>query len=226
MSLVALVKHVETRIPQAVIQSYGRLAVRLYGGWDIDGSLTRVAQLLAAEIQRGFPAPLARTEANGKVVSRLTTVELATHGLAAPSLILRRTYVRDRTVPRTRCKSRPWTKCSSPGLCALSDMENFFLGSTCPTAGCVVTPSDVLRRDEQKQVDTLIVADLCELSLRHGAKHVVLVSSDADMWPGVLACLSSGSSVVQINTTPGMSTPRHLKSNLGRMASQYIDEAV
>lgn len=226
MSLAALVKHIETKISSAHICSYDRLNVRLYGGWNWERGITRSAQTLAAEIQRSFPAPIARVDEIGRTVHRITTVELATSPLTLPNVILKGTLMSDRTVRKIRCTSRPWVKCSNDGDCGLRAVERFLAEDACPTHSCHVTPLDVLRRTEQKQVDTLIVADLCELALRRSAVHVVLVSSDADMWPGVLMCLSAGCTVVHVNRQPGYITPPHLKSGLGRLAPQYFETSV
>ena len=85
---------------------------------------------------------------------------------------------------------------------------------------------DLLKRSEQKQVDTLLVADMAELALRQGAKRIAVVSSDADMWPGVLLCLTAGAAVCQVHTSPGGTTKPTLMSNLARIGNAYNQTSI
>ena len=57
----------------------------------------------------------------------------------------------------------------------------------------------LLSRREQKLVDTMIVADLIHLASR-GETPIGLVSSDDDMWPGILSALNIGASVIHVHT--------------------------
>jgi uncharacterized LabA/DUF88 family protein len=76
--------------------------------------------------------------------------------------------------------------------------------------------ADLLVRDEQKMVDTLLVADVAELALAQRAAHIVIVSSDTDMWPAVLLALRMGSNVLHIHPKAGSQTQRHLLGTLSR----------
>jgi uncharacterized LabA/DUF88 family protein len=223
--LLQLVQHIEAKVPEAFIRGFTRLEFRFYGGWTEVRALTRIAQRLSSDIQGNFPSPITRLE-QGKSTSRITNAALAKSPLALPAEELKGTFARDRSARKLFCISRPWVGCSKPSSCPLNSVETFLRDSACSHHGCQLSPADVFRRDEQKQVDTLIVADLSYLALAAGATHVVLVSSDADMWPGILTCLSAGVSVLHVHTRPGGSTPPFLSNNARRMQHLYFETSV
>ena len=69
---------------------------------------------------------------------------------------------------------------------------------------------DTLRRrdgklDEEKMVDTALVADLLGLATRQAADRYVVVSDDDDMLPGVLAAEATGATSMMLSR-PGMSS--------------------
>ncbi|WP_313274987.1 hypothetical protein [Stenotrophomonas sp.] len=72
-------------------------------------------------------------------------------------------------------------------------------------------------------VDTLLVADMAYLSLKMRDKNIVVVSSDTDMWPGVLLATSAGCQIIHIHTNEGWRTQRHLQVMLeaGRSGRFY-----
>jgi hypothetical protein len=97
----------------------------------------------------------------------------------------------------------------------------------CPNSACACTLGDVLVRDEQKMVDTLLVADIASHAFTGKASDVVIVSSDIDMWPGVLLALRSGCSVTHIHTKSGWRTQGHLVGTLGStLGKSYTQLAV
>ena len=79
-------------------------------------------------------------------------------------------------------------------------------------------------RDEQKMVDTLMVADMAHAALLDGDKDIVVVTSDTDIWPGVLLALKGGCAVTQIHATPKMRTPQSLINMLPAGVSHYFNE--
>jgi uncharacterized LabA/DUF88 family protein len=91
---------------------------------------------------------------------------------------------------------------------------------SCPDAACSQTP-DIIRRNEQKQVDTLMVADLAHLSLFEKCQNVVVVCSDTDIWPGILLCVNNNTSVLQIHTEAGGTTQGHLLATLRAATPLY-----
>ena len=225
-TLDAVIRHIESRIPNDFMQGISRVEVRLYGGWTTGRSLTRQAQTIGAEIQANFPATTRRLDQSGKLITRILTVAFARSGLFLPSEDLADTFMPRRSVRNVQIDQSGWRACASPQRCQLAAVENFLRDGQCDFGSCGVTTRDLLRRNEQKQVDTLLVADMAELALRQGTKRVAIVSSDADMWPGVLLCLSAGASVCQIHTSPGGVTKPALMSNLSRLGTAYNQTSV
>jgi uncharacterized LabA/DUF88 family protein len=225
-TLDAVVRHIESRIPDDFMQDISRLDVRLYGGWTTGRSLTRQAQSISAEIQANFPATTQRLDRSGNLVTRILTVAFARSGLFLPSEDLADTFMPRRSVRNIQVDPSGWRACARPQGCQLAPIESFFRDGQCAVGGCGVKGQDLLRRNEQKQVDTLLVADMAELALRQGAKRIAIVSSDADMWPGVLLCLTAGASVHQIHTSPGGVTKPMLMSNLTRLGAAYKQTSV
>lgn len=225
-TLDAVIRHVESRIPSAFIDGVSRVEMRLYGGWTIGRLLTRQAQALGAEIQANFPATTQRLDQSGKLVTRILTVAFARSGLFLPSEDLADTFMPGRSVRNVQIDQSGWRLCASPQRCHLAPLESFLRDGQCNFGSCGVSTRDLLRRNEQKQVDTLLVADMAELALRQGIKKVAVVSSDADMWPGVLLCLTAGASVCHIHTSPGSVTKPTLMANLTRLGTTYNQTSV
>jgi uncharacterized LabA/DUF88 family protein len=96
--------------------------------------------------------------------------------------------------------------------------------ASCGNSGCSSQLGDVLVRDEQKMVDTLIVADIAHQVFKAMATDVVVVSSDTDMWPGVLLALRSGCAVTHIHTKHGGKTQQHLINTLGGQLNRIYQQ--
>ncbi|KZC26355.1 hypothetical protein RhoFW510R10_07105 [Rhodanobacter sp. FW510-R10] len=73
-------------------------------------------------------------------------------------------------------------------------------------------------------VDTMMVADLAYISLVERAKNVVVVSSDTDMWPGVMLALRAGCYVLQIHTKAGWRTQTHLINTLDALTARFYEQ--
>lgn len=225
-SLEGVVRHLEGKIPDEFLVNCSRVEFRLYGGWVTGNSLTRQAQPLSAELQRVFPTTFTRQGADGALVTRHLDCSLARAGLSLPAEDLRDTLMTGRSVRNVYIDQSAWRPCSSPASCQLSTVETFIQSGQCSDQYCGVRARDLLKRNEQKQVDTLIVADMAELVLRQGAMELVMVSSDADMWPGILLCLSAGASICHVHTTPGAVTKPNLAVNLSRIGAMYKQVSV
>lgn len=210
---VNMAKMLVSIIPAGVVSGYGSVRVRLYGGWRTNAILTRGAQSLVPDIRANspflVPAPLGASASSNVRV----TVELAESPLGGGSA-LECTLVDERGLRNFRSRTYPLPDCACQAACGLSAYIGNRHSTPCPVAGCNATLGDVFVRDEQKMVDTLIVADIAFQALSIGANDVVVVSSDTDMWPGVLLALSAGRSVTHIHTKRGWRTQRHLMNTL------------
>jgi uncharacterized LabA/DUF88 family protein len=69
-------------------------------------------------------------------------------------------------------------------------------------------------------VDTLLVADIAVHTFTSGATDLVVVSSDIDMWPGVLLAVHAGCQVTHIHTKSGWRTQGHLMRTLNQVTGR------
>jgi len=206
--VLSLSRSLVSIIPTDVLEQYNSISVRLYGGWRCQGALTIGAQRLIPEIRANSPATVGNPRSPLMRPLRLS-VELAETliGTTAP---LTETLVRDRDLRKFRFKNNA-SKCSGAGVgCGFNVYVNTSYSSQCPTMGCSARLGEFFVRDEQKMVDTLLVADIAAYVMHRNIRDLVVVSSDADMWPGVLLAMNSGCNVVQVHPRSNWRTQRHL----------------
>ena len=188
-----LVGRVLSLLPSATLPRGARAWCRLYGGWFEKRDLSRRAQELAAEIRRTFPTTLRLgTATDPRPVD--VEVELARSLRARPERHLFHTY-RPRDPPR-RLASRPlpFTGCALPADCPLAPVHRLLEADSCPQAACEARTRDILMLPAQKLVDTMLTADLIQVS-RPAATHLAIVAGDDDLWPGIYTALGQGATV-------------------------------
>ena len=183
--------------------SVRRARIRLYGGWYENGRMTRSAQMLIQQISMLGVVVRCRRWSGSEM---LATVELANSLLADPATLVDNTFRRRQLQRNLRCKDLPWTACFDPANCASAIMYAF-AGSGCSKPGCSVLIADVFERNEQKVVDSMLVADLIEASL--SGFSVALVSRDDDMWPGLRMAVQRNANLVHLLTKPGAQLPSY-----------------
>jgi len=186
------------------LQGQRNILVRLYDGWYENQTLTRRAQQVAAEVLADFPT-LRRFSDGHNTASVVVNVELAYSLLIDPSTHLWHTFRRRKAPADLQCH-HPLTAGCSIAPCALAPMHAFFINSSCPVPGCNVTPSDLMYRNEQKLVDTMIVSDLLFLYLQT-TQDLAIVSSDDDMWPAISTAIQFGFKVIHVHTIASHRTP-------------------
>lgn len=214
---VSLAKTLVGLVPEVVLNRHDSVAVRLYGGWREQGILTRAAQKLVPNIRAG--SPLTHGKRLGMPDFLRITVELADSPIGSTTP-LQETLVRERGLRGFRARSS-WSECNNPASCGLGQFVSISHRTNCTTAGCTSSLANVLVRDEQKMVDTMIVADMAHQALTHKATDIVIVSSDTDMWPGVLLAVRANCQVTHIHTRARWRTQRHLIVTLGRNSQYY-----
>lgn len=219
---VGLAKMLVTLLPSSIVARHQGVTVRLYGGWRSNGTLTNFAQNLVPDIHSQSPTVVAITNSGVSQSVRLT-VELA-QGPIGSSTSLEQTYVKNRGLRNFRSRSAPLPDCANPLSCGLQLFSGLTHATQCGNSGCNSKLADVFVRDEQKMVDTLIVADIAHQALAVKATDVVVVSSDTDMWPGVLLALRAGCAVIHIHTKRGLRTQRHLMNTLGGQLSRNYQQ--
>lgn len=222
---LALARMLASTVPEDVAARHNAFLVRLYGGWRARGSLTQLAQKLVPEIRRDSPC-IIKISHTGSLYQYKLTVELA-DGPIGTSISLQETLARERGLRKFRSKIGAPSECASQSTCGMSQYFGLSQATACSVATCSRILGDVLVRDEQKMVDTLIVADIAANAIASKASDVVVVSSDIDMWPGVLLALGSGCGVTHIHTKAGWRTQGHLIGTLGsHLGKKYRQLAV
>ena len=95
--------------------------------------------------------------------------------------------------------------CRFADRCPLRPGYDFFVRGHCPEPDCRLTGPLVLRRREQKLVDTMLAADVF-LDVYSNERQIAVVSSDDDLWPAIRTALQFGVRVVHIHTESGYAT--------------------
>lgn len=216
--LVYLCDRVIDTLDPAFLIGFSRIRFRLYDGWYISNSPTRLAQQVQADIRANVPH--SRTITSGSESSPLLiNVEMA-YGLSTmPSHHLIHTFRPRHNQADIQCNHPTSAGCTS-AYCPLDDMHAFLSTRRCRTASCTVVPSDIITRNEQKLVDTMIACDMFALH-KLASSEVVVVSSDDDMWPAIQTVLHFGMTVFHVHTKPGRSTPHYYCRVAGRSYSQH-----
>lgn len=188
----------------AHLQAETRMLFRLYDGWYLNRTPTRHAQAVSAELLANFP--LTRTVSDGTTTTTIiVNAELAYSLKIDPATHLWHTF-RQRGYPSgLGCHHPPAVGCTAP-VCSLLPMHTLFRTQRCPLSGCGIFPDQLVYKNEQKLVDTMLAADLMYLHLQRETK-VAVVSSDDDMWPAIKTVLDLGMSILHIHTLPGHRTP-------------------
>jgi hypothetical protein len=166
------------------------LRVRLYGGWATmrQGENTEIGDMVAQAIDRhGYSTRGRRTR---------LFLEMAESVLAVPDEILIGTFRSSRWRGEAlRFAAQPGDCAESPNACSLLAIFSEWSRGRCPRRpACSVQANDIVRVDAQKLVDTMLVADTISGAAYHGA-HVLTVSMDDDIVPGVLSARALGGQV-------------------------------
>jgi hypothetical protein len=206
-------------IPSALTKRFDSIAVRLYGGWRSNGRLTQSAQKIVPEIRSKFPNVVLIADGQTTFKMRmLVDLAEAPIGLSAP---LDGTLARDRTIRRFRANPNRLASCVNVLGCGMQAHFPLNERSPCSDAACPMELGDLLVRDEQKMVDTLIVADIAQEVFLGKATDIVVVSSDVDMWPGVMLALRNACNVLHIHPKGGSTQLHLLQTIVTHMSGQY-----
>lgn len=208
MDVLKAAQEISRLIPISVFGQYDSVQVRLYGGWRQRGTLTTAAQRMLPIIRDGSPRPLVRGAGPDQITVRLEVI-LADKPVWTDRTFAE-TFVKDRPARKFRARTFPWSGCMETNACGMSHLRHLKHSDSCQKPECDVLAQSLIVRDEQKMVDTLIVADMAYLALQRRDKNIVVVSSDTDMWPGVLLAANAGCLVTHVHTVDGWKTQRHL----------------
>lgn len=219
---VNLAKVLIAALPSELLSRYNSIKVRMYGGWRIHSTFTTSAQRLIPIIRSDSPT-IAKFRHEEKDYNLRLIVELADKPIGT-TLPLEETLVKDRNLRKFRSLAQPWNGCQDSSSCGFSASAQLSYSSTCGKNNCRVTLGTTLVRDEQKMVDTLIVADVAYQAFVLNAKDIVVVSSDTDMWPGIILALRSGCSIIHVHTQTGWRTQKHLMNTITGQLTKFYNQ--
>jgi len=221
---VSLAKLLTSLVSPSILALHTSVDVRMYGGWMCGANLTKAAQRLVPDLHANSPTIIYYLN-EGRTLGINVNVSLAYKQIGA-YINLEETLVKDRQIRKFR-SSLQLDSCASSNSCGMRLFSNTSFSTRCSTAGCGMTLENAYVRDEQKMVDTMLVADIAHLALAAKNSHIVVVSSDTDMWPGILLGLQNGCSIVHLHTKHGWRTQRHLTRTLPPLSSRsYIQLSV
>jgi uncharacterized LabA/DUF88 family protein len=190
---------------------------RLYGGWDtFGGRATTLAQSISAKLQAALPYSV-RGPASSTIA---ITAELVRESLWLPVQLIE-TY-RPRHPGQRGLYNVVPTGCPNSATghtCQLHASLAALTQASC-SVSCVVQTHEAIARNEQKQVDTCIVADLVHQAMM-STEAVALVSSDDDLWPGIFAAANLGKPVVHIHTRSPSACSQHYQSAVVARGHSY-----
>ena len=216
---VSLAKVLVTAFPSRLLNQYDSIDFRLYGGWRNQNALTHVAQRMIPDIRMNSPTIVSNLR-HGSLASTKLEVSLADAPIGWPTP-LAESLVRERSIRNFWAVAAGPPECRAPTSCGMAAFRNIRNTTTCSDSACTTQLGDFLVRDEQKMVDTLIVTDMAYIAYARKSPDLVLISSDNDMWPGVLVAVRAGCFVTHLHTKQGRKTPKHLLQSLGGPLEKY-----
>ncbi len=174
--------------------------VRVYGGWYEGSEMTQLAQDVSIKIGDEFPKLIIVSQSNGGKVAINTSAELAMALMQEPSYHLFGTYRKKGRPANVRVESQTDVGCCDD-MCALPLMKRLLKNGKCPQLGCQITRSNLVYRNEQKIVDTMLSCDLIHAASLNETL-VVLISSDDDFLPPLRTVLLRGVSAFRFHPQP------------------------
>lgn len=188
------------------LENTSRANIRLYDGWYQEHHLTQRAQNVSTAIMANFPG--VHTINHGSATKKLmVNVEMAYSLKIDPGTDIWHTY-RMRNSPRGLSCGDPAKAGCTMTPCLLLNTYLFFKENRCPQTACAIEPKHMINRGEQKLIDGMLAADLYYLHLQK-EPHVVVVSSDDDMWPAIRTVLDLGMHVIQVHPLKGHRVPAY-----------------
>lgn len=188
------------QIPLDSVYERIRCDVRIYGGWYEGAQITRMAQDVVVQIQSDFPAIVRIPKTGIGYVRVLMNAELAVSLLQEPGHHLFNTYRRKGKPANIRVENPQVVGCADVS-CVLPMMKKLLRSGNCPKAGCGIKTGNLVYRDEQKIVDTMLSCDLIHAA-RSDVSQIILVSGDDDFLPPLRTVLLNGVSAIRFHPKP------------------------
>jgi hypothetical protein len=193
--MLDVVTRVLMQLPKLPNAGRGTCEMRIYGGWYEGPTMTQLAQQLAVTLQSKFPTVVRLPTTSSEHTLVAVNVTLATSLLEDPGHHLINTF-RKKGLPKNLRVQKPSDiGCTDPG-CILPSVKKLLKSGSCHVATCGKV--DLIYRNEQKIVDTMLTCDMIHAS-QQGFDHIVLVSADDDFIPPVRTLLLRGSSITRVH---------------------------
>lgn len=169
--------------------------MRIYGGWYEGPTMTQLAQQLAVTLQSDFPRVVRLPTTSNEHTLVAVNVTLATSLLEDPGHHMVNTFRKKGRPNNLRVQKPSDIGCSNPE-CILPAVKKLLKSGGCPIATC--SKADLVYRNEQKIVDTMLTCDLIHASQQE-FNHIVLVSADDDFIPPLRTLLLRGSTITRVH---------------------------
>jgi len=169
------------QLPKDISETRGKCSIRIYGGWYEEQNMTNLAQSLSVSIQSDFPAIIRVPTKQEESLALATTAELARAMVEEPSHHLFNTYRKKGRPANIRFLKPDEVGCTNTE-CSLLIAKKLLRTGKCPSNSCSVSRADLVYRNEQKIVDTMLACDLLYYA-QLGYDHIMLVSGDDDFLP-------------------------------------------
>ena len=182
--------------PLRTSHSVGHCDVRVYGGWYEGSKLTPLAQQVSVQLQSIFPAIIRCPTTLDQICALSAEAEMAYALSEEPGHHLLDTFRRKRVPTNIKCVE-PTTAGCQESSCSLAFLPVFLVSGKCPNATCNISIEDLLFRNEQKLVDTMLTCDII-YSTRQNCDLIIAVSGDDDLLPAVRTALLNGTPVRRI----------------------------
>lgn len=201
------------------------IQLRFYGGWVMNGLLSRQASELSSALSVADPFPSRHPARSGVLHG---SVELALTLLAVPNIDLGDTVRPRRGLSHVRLSGAPVPAgcVKHPTSCPATILRRFTRrwSSRCSATGCPVTNRDGFIRLEQKMVDTMLTCDALHACDRLGLSALAIMSTDVDLMPCLLSVAQSGRTSIQVGPASGWGEPqrealRQIGAHLMEMSS-------
>lgn len=189
-----------SQVPFDSATSRAKCDVRIYGGWYEGSAITRLAQDIAIELEKDFPAIIRIPTLEGRHLPIPTNAELAVALLEEPGHHLFNTYRRKSKPANVRVETPTIVGCTDPD-CLLPLVKKLLKTGRCQKPGCTVTPENLVYRHEQKIVDAMLTCDLIRAASM-AYDYLVLVSGDDDFVPAIRTTLLRGAVVIRLHPKP------------------------
>ena len=194
----------------------GTCDIRIYGGWYEEQTMTMRAQDLTVEIDNEFPTIIRVPRQSGEVVLLQVTAELAVAMMEEPKYHLFDTY-RKKGIPKNiRVQHPAAVGCTDPA-CPLPVAKKLLKTGSCSISTCSVTADDLVYRQEQKIVDTMLTCDMVYAPTQD-YQHLILISGDDDFLPPLRTVLLRGTQVARFHPQPNSS-----RTPLANLGTQLTD---